>query len=66
LEVVEAVSDAIGIVTKSQSILASFDLDYFFPGGRGYIKPIDPALALKLRGTNRSLGDQVIFYIFFW
>jgi hypothetical protein len=61
LEVVGAVTETIHIITKSQSVLATFDLDYYCPGGGGYKKPIDPALALKLRNNNRSLADKVCY-----
>src|SRR4051812_47126905 len=57
-DLVQGMSAAVSAVMQSSQYLYSFDLEYFFPGGR-LRRPIDPELLAALQRLRQNIRDNL-------
>jgi hypothetical protein len=56
---IKAIIDGMEVIEASSQFLQSFDIEFFFPGGGGYRKPIDPSLAARIGQLAGDIGDAL-------
>eukprot|EP01114_Cavostelium_apophysatum_P015963 TRINITY_DN4461_c0_g1_i1.p1 TRINITY_DN4461_c0_g1~~TRINITY_DN4461_c0_g1_i1.p1 ORF type:complete len:790 (+),score=205.06 TRINITY_DN4461_c0_g1_i1:122-2491(+) len=58
-DLVASISQAMSAVAQSASLLQTFDVEYFYPGGGGYRRPIDPALLARMAALRNKILSKL-------